>query len=540
MEKLLPIKLQPLLEDRPQPAAPQLNLPTHPSSNLFSALRNAFPDDLDTVAIETDTGLNYTWSDLERATAMLANLLASLNLPAGARVAVQVEKSVEAVMLYLATLRAGYVFLPLNTAYQSLEIEYFIGNAEPAVVVCSPRNFGWVSKIAFKADTQNVFTLGDDRTGSLLERAVHCSDQHTPVHSAPDDLAAILYTSGTTGRSKGAMLSHGNMLSNALVLKDYWGWKPDDVLIHALPIFHVHGLFVALHGALINGSKMIWFGKFDPQLVLRKMPEATVFMGVPTLYTRLLAEPGLDAHAVRNMRLFVAGSAPLLMETFTEWQQRTGHTILERYGMSETAMLTSNPYAADERYARQSERRGGTVGFPLPGVALRVQDDAGQPLPNGEIGGIQVKGPNVFMGYWRMPEKTAEEFTPDGFFQTGDVGKIDERGYVTIVGRSKDLIISGGYNVYPAEIEGYINDLPGVLESALVGVPHPDFGEVGVAVVVARPGQVVMPEQVIASLKAKLANFKIPKRCVVVAELPRNTMGKVQKNVLRAQVLNEG
>ena len=560
MEKLLPIKLQPLLKARPQPAAPQVNLPndlsTDPSSNLFSALRNAFPDDLDTVAIETDTGLNYTWRDLERATAMLANLLASLNLPAGARVAVQVEKSVEAVMLYLATLRAGYVFLPLNTAYQSLEIEYFIGNAEPAVVVCSPRNFGWVSKIAFKDGTQNVFTLGDDRTGSLLERAVHCSDQHTPVHSAPDDLAAILYTSGTTGRSKGAMLSHGNMLSNALVLKRYWGWRTrgtslpgtgasltqggGDVLIHALPIFHVHGLFVALHGALINGSKMIWFGKFDPQLVLRKMPEATVFMGVPTLYTRLLAEPGLDAHAVRNMRLFVAGSAPLLMETFTEWQQRTGHTILERYGMSETAMLTSNPYAADERYAGQSERRGGTVGFPLPGVALRVQDDAGQPLPTGEIGGIQVKGPNVFMGYWRMPEKTAEEFTPDGFFKTGDVGKIDERGYVTIVGRSKDLIISGGYNVYPAEIEGYINDLPGVLESALVGVPHPDFGEVGVAVVVARPGQVVMPEQVIASLKAKLANFKIPKRCVVVAELPRNTMGKVQKNVLRAQVLKEG
>jgi malonyl-CoA/methylmalonyl-CoA synthetase len=520
--------------------------------NLFAALRAAFPADLDSCAIETDTGLHYTWRDLERATAMMANLLASLDLPAGARIAVQVEKSVEAAMLYLATLRAGYVFLPLNTAYQSAEIEYFIGNAEPAVVVCSPKNFGWVSKIAFKAGTQNVFTLGDDRTGSLLERAVHCSDRQTPVHSAADDLAAILYTSGTTGRSKGAMLSHGNMLSNALVLKDYWGWKMPgaslsqggDVLIHALPIFHVHGLFVALHGALINGSKMIWLAKFDPKLVLQKMPEATVFMGVPTLYTRLLAEPGLDANAVRNMRLFVAGSAPLLIETFIAWQERTGHTILERYGMSETAMLTSNPYAADTRYpdARadgrhggQSERRGGTVGFPLPGVSLRVQDDAGQSLPTDEIGGIQVKGPNVFKGYWRMPEKTAEEFTPDGYFKTGDVGKVDERGYVTIVGRSKDLIISGGYNVYPAEIEGYINELPGVAESALVGVPHPDFGEVGVAVVVARPGAVVNAEQVIASLKSKLANFKIPKRCVVVDELPRNTMGKVQKNVLRAQ-----
>ncbi len=520
----------------------------NPSSNLFTALRSAFPADLDEVAIETDNDLHYTWRDLERATAMLANLLASLDLPAGARIAVQVEKSVEAAMLYLATLRAGYVFLPLNTAYQSAEIEYFIGNAEPAVVVCSPKNFGWVSKIAFKAGTQSVFTLGDDRSGSLLERAMHCGDQHTPAHSAPDDLAAILYTSGTTGRSKGAMLSHGNMLSNARVLKDYWGWRnpgsaPEqggDVLIHALPIFHVHGLFVALHGALINGSKMIWLGKFDAQLVLQKMPEATVFMCVPTLYTRLLAEPGLDAHAVRNMRLFVAGSAPLLIETFTEWQQRTGHTIVERYGMSETAMLTSNPYSSDARYAGQSERRGGTVGFPLPGVSLRVQDDAegdaGQPLPTGEIGGIQVKGPNVFKGYWCMPEKTAEEFTADGYFKTGDVGKIDERGYVTIVGRSKDLIISGGYNVYPAEIEGYINDLPGVLESALVGVPHPDFGEVGVAVVVARPGAVLVAEQIIASLKAKLANFKIPKRCVVVDELPRNTMGKVQKNVLRTQV----
>ncbi len=534
-----------------------MNLPSIPqtsssTSNLFAALRNAFPADLDTVAIETDNDLHYTWRDVERATAMLANLLASLDLPAGARIAVQVGKSVEAAMLYLATLRAGYVFLPLNTAYQSAEIEYFIGNAEPAVVVCSPKNFGWVSKIAFKAGTQNVFTLGDDRTGSLLDRALHCSDQHTPVHSAPNDLAAILYTSGTTGRSKGAMLSHGNMLSNALVLKDYWGWKKPgvslaqggDVLIHALPIFHVHGLFVALHGALINGSKMIWFGKFDPKLVLRKMPEATVFMGVPTLYTRLLAEPGLDANAVRNMRLFVAGSAPLLIETFTAWQQRTGHTILERYGMSETAMLTSNPYQADTRYPDprdgsygipQSERRGGTVGFPLPGVSLRVQDDDGKSLTTGEIGGIQVTGPNVFQGYWRMPEKTAEEFTPDGYFKTGDVGKIDERGYVTIVGRSRDLIISGGYNVYPAEIEGYINELPGVAESALVGVPHPDFGEVGVAVVVARPGAVLVAEQVIASLKARLANFKIPKRCVVVDELPRNTMGKVQKNVLRAR-----
>ncbi len=496
--------------------------------NLFAALRAAFPSSLDDVAVETDTGLNYSWRDLERGTAMMANLLASLGLPDGARVAVQVEKSVEAMMLYLATLRAGYVFLPLNTAYQSAEIEYFIGNAEPSVMVCSSKNFGWVSKIAFKAGTQNVFTLDDDRTGSLLDRAAHRSDKHEPVARQADDLAAILYTSGTTGRSKGAMLTHGNMLSNALVLKDYWGWKKGDVLIHALPIFHVHGLFVAIHGALINGSKMIWLAKFDSKLVVKKLPEATVFMGVPTLYVRLLAEPGLTREACRNMRLFVAGSAPLLIETFNEWKERTGHTILERYGMSETVMLTSNPYSG-------AERRGGTVGFALPGVSLRVQDESGHSLPAGEIGGIQVKGPNIFKGYWRMPEKTKEEFTADGYFKTGDVGKIDERGYIVIVGRSKDLIISGGYNVYPAEIEGYINDMPGVAESALVGVPHPDFGEVGVAVVIAKPGASLEGGQIVGELKSKLANFKIPKQCFVVSELPRNTMGKVQKNLLREQ-----
>ena len=469
---------------------------------------------------------------------MLANLLEGLNIPQGARIAVQVEKSVEAMMLYLATLRAGYVFLPLNTAYQSAEIQYFIQNAEPAVVVCSGANFGWVSKIAFKAGTQYVFTLNDDRTGSLLERAIHHKDQHQTAVQKADDLAAILYTSGTTGRSKGAMLTHGNMLSNAQTLKTYWGWKKGDVLIHALPIFHVHGLFVAIHGALINGSKMIWLAKFDPKFVIAKMPEATVFMGVPTLYVRMLQEPALNKDATRNMRLFVAGSAPLLIETFNEWHLRTGHTILERYGMSETVMLTSNPYAADKRHGGQTERRGGTVGFPLPGVKLRVQGDDGKALPTGEIGNIQVKGPNVFQAYWRMPEKTKEEFTADGFFKTGDVGKFDERGYVTIVGRSKDLIISGGYNVYPAEIEGYINEMPGVAESALVGVPHPDFGEVGVAVVIAKAGAQLNAETIVATLKSQLANFKIPKKCFVVPELPRNTMGKVQKNLLRDQHKN--
>ncbi len=509
------------------------------SQNLFSALRAAFPADLAQTAVEATapdgSALRYSWRDLDQGSARIANLLASLGLPEGSRIAVQVEKSVEAMLLYLATLRAGYVFLPLNTAYQRAEISYFIGNAEPAVVVCTPGNFDWVSQLAYAAGTQHVFTLGDDRSGSLLERAAQHDDAHVPARKTADDLAAILYTSGTTGRSKGAMLTHGNLLSNALVLKDYWGWRSDDVLIHALPIFHVHGLFVAIHAALLGGSKMIWLPKFDPKAVIAVMPRATVFMGVPTLYVRMLAEPALNHEAARSMRLFISGSAPLLIETFRAWQERTGHTILERYGMSETIMLTSNPYSADARYGGQSERRGGTVGFPLPGVELRVVDDANSPIAEGEIGNIQVRGPNVFKGYWRMPEKTAEEFTADGWFKTGDVGKIDERGYVSIVGRSKDLIISGGYNVYPAEVEAAINDIPGVAESAVVGVPHPDFGEVGVAVVVANPGARLDPEAILAQLKMQLANYKIPKRCVIVPELPRNTMGKVQKNLLRAE-----
>ena len=508
------------------------------NQNLFAALRQAFPADLDTTAIETanESGggppLYYSWRDLDRGTAMLANLLESLRLPRGARVAVQTDKSVEALMLYLAVLRAGYVYLPLNSAYQSAEIEYFIGNAEPSVFVCTPRNFGWISKLAFTAGTEHVFTLGDDRTGSLLDRAAVHSDQHTIAPRLADELAAILYTSGTTGRSKGAMLSHGNLLSNAQVLKKEWGWRAanqgGDVLIHALPIFHVHGLFVASHGALLNGSKMIWFSKFDPRAVIERLPDATVFMGVPTLYVRLLGDAALTREACRHMRLFISGSAPLLIETFDDFHARTGHTILERYGMSETIMLTSNPYALKDGF-----RRGGTVGFPLPGVGVRVLDDAGMPCAAGEIGHLQVRGPNVFKGYWRMPEKTAEEFTADGWFKTGDVGKIDLQGYVTIVGRSKDLIISGGYNVYPAEIEGVLNELPGVAESAVVGVPHADFGEAVVAVVVARPGATPAPAVLIDTLKTKIANFKVPKRVFVVDELPRNAMGKVQKNLLR-------
>ena len=508
------------------------------NQNLFTVLRAGFPADLDTLAIDVAdgaaAGARYTWRDLERGTAMLANLLHSLGLPAGSRVAVQTEKSVEAVMLYLAVLRAGLVFLPLNSAYQAAEIGHFITDAEPAVVVCAPKNFAWVSRIAFSAGSGHVFTLGEARDGSLLSRAAQHSDQHAPAVLRADALAAILYTSGTTGRSKGAMLSHGNLAENARTLKTYWDWRPDDVLIHALPIFHVHGLFVALHAALLNGSKMIWYARFDPQAVLRRLPEATVFMGVPTLYVRLLGEPALSQHACRNMRLFISGSAPLLLETFDAWTTRTGHTLLERYGMSETVMLASNPCRTVD-----GPRRRGSVGPALPGVGLRVQGDTGQPCAAGQIGQIQVCGPNVFAGYWKLPEKTREEFTTDeagqAWFKTGDVGQLDADGYLTIVGRSKDLIISGGYNVYPAEIEGLLNDLPGVAESAVIGVPHADFGEAVVAVVVARPGATLDAPALIAEIKRRIANFKVPKQLFVVADLPRNAMGKVQKNLLREQ-----
>ena len=504
------------------------------NNNLFAVLRAAFPAELDRTAIETADGegapLYYTWADIERATAMLANLLVSLDLPPGTRVAVQAEKSVEALLLYLAVLRAGCVYVPLNTAYQAAEIEYFIANAEPGVVVCASRNFGWVSQLAFKAGTRNVFTLDDDRSGSLLDRAAQMSDRHEVAPCQRDDLAAIVYTSGTTGRSKGAMLTHHNLASNARVLHEHWGWRGDDVLIHALPIFHVHGLFVASHGALLAGAKTIWFGKFDPRKVIARLPEATVFMGVPTLYVRMLAEPSLGREACARMRLFISGSAPLLIETFDAWTARTGHTILERYGMSETIMLTSNPYDA-----AQGVRRGGTVGLPLPGVGLRIRDDKGRPLRSGEIGHIEVKGPNVFKGYWRMPQKTADEFTTDLWFKTGDVGQQADDGVVTIVGRSKDLIISGGYNVYPAEIEGYINNLPGVAESAVIGVPHADFGEAVVAVVVPKADAALDGAALTGALKHTIAGFKVPKAVFIEAELPRNAMGKVQKTLLREQ-----
>lgn len=499
------------------------------NANLYALFAAHFPADSSSCCMETQDGRYYSWADVEHASARMANLLTSLNLQAGARIAVQVEKSPEALILYLATIRAGYVYLPLNTAYQNAEISYFLTDAEPEVVVCSPQNLGWVAQLAFKAGSAHVFTLAapeqGNNSGSLLQRALPYPDEFETVCSAPDDLAAILYTSGTTGRSKGAMLTHENLTSNAKVLQQAWAWNKTDVLLHTLPLFHVHGLFVASHGALLNGSKMIFLPKFDAVQVMRYLPRATVFMGVPTYYVRLLQEADFSQEACSKMRLFISGSAPLLPDTFREFSERSAHTILERYGMSETTMLTSNPY--------EGERRSGSVGLPLPGVQLRVMKSDQSVCAANEIGDVQVQGPNVFQGYWRMPEKTAEEFTRDGFFRTGDVGKFDAEGYLHIVGRSKDLIISGGYNVYPKEIETFIDAMPEILESAVIGVPHAEFGEAVTAVIVLKPGANLSAHTTITRLKAMIANFKVPKQVFFVAELPRNAMGKVQKNLLR-------
>ncbi|MFZ5558297.1 MAG: malonate--CoA ligase [Pseudomonadota bacterium] len=496
------------------------------NANLYGILKRCFPASAGAPLLESDTGERYTYGDLDRETARLARFLLSLGLKAGDRVAAQIDKSPQGLFLYLATLRAGMVFLPLNTAYQKGEIGYFLGDAEPALTVCRPEAESWIAPLARQAGTPHLLTLDEQGRGSLTDAAAGQEADFGIAESAQSDLAALIYTSGTTGRSKGAMLSHGNLSSNGLTLRDYWRFSAGDVLIHALPMFHVHGLFVALHTVLGAGARLLFHRRFDAKAVLADIPRATVLMGVPTFYTRLLQEPDLTRDLCRRMRLFVAGSAPLLAETHRAWSARTGHAILERYGMSEAGMITSNPY--------DGERRAGTVGFPLPGVSLRIAGDDDRPLPAGETGSIQIKGPNVFLGYWRMPEKTAEEFTADGWFRTGDVGMVGPDGYINIVGRAKDLVISGGYNVYPKEIELLIDEIPGVQESAVIGVPHPDFGEAVTAVVVRDAGGAGLTEEsVIRQLKGQLAGFKIPKRVYFVEQLPRNTMGKVQKNVLR-------
>ncbi|WLR91977.1 malonate--CoA ligase [Shinella zoogloeoides] len=493
------------------------------ANHLFDAIRAAATPEA--VFIETAEGRRWTYGDMIRFSGQMAGALQALGVQPGDRVAVQVEKSPEALMLYLACLRAGAVYLPLNPAYTLAELDYFIGDAEPRLIVVDPRAREGVAGIA-AAYGCTVETLDATGGGSLLQRAGGEAADFADAERGPDDLAAILYTSGTTGRSKGAMLTHDNLLSNALTLRDHWRFTSADRLIHALPIFHTHGLFVASNVTLLAGASMYLLPKFDADEALRLMENATVMMGVPTFYVRLAQHPGLTRAATAGMRLFVSGSAPLLAETHRAFSQKTGHAILERYGMTETNMNTSNPYDGD--------RVAGTVGFPLPGVSLQVTEpETGRPLPDGETGMIEVKGPNVFKGYWRMPEKTAAEFRANGFFITGDLGKIDERGYVHIVGRGKDLVISGGYNIYPKEVESEIDGMPGVVESAVIGVPHPDFGEGVTAVVVQAKGSMLDEKAVLEGLKDRLARYKQPKRVLFVDDLPRNTMGKVQKNVLR-------
>jgi len=498
------------------------------SNNFYSLLAAQFLKRAGNMAIETPGAERYTFAELDAECARYAGWLDRGGLRRGDRVAVQVEKSPAALFFYLACLRAGLIFVPLNTAYRDLELEHFLDDAEPAMVVCAPERLAAMQALAAQRAIAHVHTLDADGHGSLAEAARDASAERPPVAVDDDAIAVILYTSGTTGRPKGAMITHANLASNARALHQAWGFSDGDVLLHALPIFHIHGLFVACHTALLNASTMLFLPKFDAKAVIAQLPRATVFMGVPTYYTRLLAEPGFTAEVCRNMRLFTCGSAPLLPQTFHEFEKRTGHTILERYGMTETGMNTSNPL--------NGLRRPGTVGPPLPGVQVRIVDAQDREVPAGDTGQLLVKGANVFKGYWRLPDKTAEEFTTDGFFRTGDLARRDADGYISIVGRAKDLIISGGFNIYPKEIEGYLDKLDGVLESAVIGAPHPDFGEAVVAVIVRKPeGTALTEASVIATLKSQIAGFKVPKRVFFADTLPRNTMGKVQKNLLREQ-----
>jgi malonyl-CoA/methylmalonyl-CoA synthetase len=491
------------------------------NANLYALFESHFPEGREEPCIVIPNGPVVHYDELAAESARIANALVRAGARPGDRVAVQADKHWQVVPLYLACLRAGLVYLPLNTGYQRAELAYFFGDAEPRVIVCRPEAEATVAPLALSA---KVMTLGA-AGGSLVERARGESAAFEGVQSHPDDLAAIVYTSGTTGRSKGAMITHRNLASNALTLVREWGFVRGDVLLHALPVYHVHGLFVAIHCVLLAGARMLWLPKFDVKEVLALLPRATAMMGVPTFYARLLAEPSFGRDVARTIRLFVSGSAPLLAETFDAFRERTGHAILERYGMTETGMNTSNPL--------DGARIPGTVGRPLPGVSIRIVGDDGHACSPGEVGAIQVKGPNVFAGYWRMPDRTKEEFTDDGWFKTGDMGEWTPERYVRIVGRAKDLIISGGLNVYPKEIEERIDAMPGVAESAVVGVPDPDFGEAVTAVVVPKHGAQPNEEAIVGALKSEIAAFKVPKRVHFVAELPRNAMGKVQKNVLR-------
>jgi malonyl-CoA/methylmalonyl-CoA synthetase len=495
------------------------------SANLFDFIAARAPRS-DRIALETRNTTALTYGKLFKRSAQAANALVALGVKPGDRVAAQIEKSTDVIVIALACLRAGAVLLPLNTAYTLAELEYFLGDAEPALTLCRPDRLVPIRTLAHELKLRSVESLGVNGDGTFAEAIAAALPEFETVLRASDDLAAILYTSGTTGRSKGAMLTHENLLSNALTLIDCWRFGSDDRLIHALPVFHTHGLFVAVNVALLSGATMIFMPSFDPDAVIAALPEATAMMGVPTFYTRLLDHSGLNRDICANIRLFVSGSAPLLAETHAAWRERTGFAILERYGMTETNMITSNPY--------DGERRPGSVGFALRGVSVRIADlDSGALVQAGEIGVIEVKGPNVFGGYWRMPEKTAQEFRDDGYFITGDLARVDDDGYIHIVGRAKDLVISGGFNVYPKEVEIEIDAIEGVLESAVFGVPHADFGEAVTAAVVARPGSALTESAIVSALGRRLAKFKAPKQVVLVDSLPRNAMGKVQKAALR-------
>lgn len=511
---------------------------TH-NANLYAHFQNNFPADLNTPLLFAEGGLSgdgrsVTYAEAQQASARIANSLLQLGAAPGDRITVQVEKSTENLFLYLACLRAGLVYHPLNTAYKTAELAYFLGNAEPSIVICGSDSLVTMESV-LTADGVNdsgvkaLLTLDADGSGSLMELASGASVESDVAQCEGTDMAALLYSSGTTGQPKGIMLSHDNLRKNAETLVEAWGFSASDRLLHMLPIYHVHGLFVGLGCVLMSGASMVWHSGFNDKAAIAALPRCTAMMGVPTFYTRLLANPDFGTECCATMRLFISGSAPLLAETFVEFEARTGHTILERYGMTETGMNTSNPL--------KGERRAGTVGPVLPGVTARVVDGAGEIIADGETGNLQVLGPNVFPGYWRMPEKTAEDFTNDGYFNTGDKATVDADGYVSIVGRAKDMVISGGLNVYPKEIERVIDDMAGVKESAVIGVPHADFGEAVVAVIIADKTtptiHVPTAEEVIAHCKKQLANFKVPKRIEVIDALPRNAMSKVQKNLLR-------
>jgi len=502
-------------------------------NTLAQALRTAsvgresapFATDQDTQKV---TSYAMLWDEAER----MAGALVAMGVQPGDRVAVQIEKSVSAIALYLGTVLCGAILLPLNTAYMPAEVSYFLTDAAPRVFVCDPAHLEKLAQVAKEAGTQTVLTLDTFGAGMLADAAAQALPIAAAVARRPDDLAAFLYTSGTTGRSKGAMLTHNNLTSNAAALRDLWQFTAEDILIHALPIFHTHGLFVAINVTLLAGGSILLHRSFKPEEILADFPVATAIMGVPTFYTRLLDQPGLTPQATANMRLFISGSAPMLTATHERWKAATGHQVLERYGMTETGMNTSNPY--------DGLRKPGTVGLPLPGVEVRLIDSDGKEPAQGDVGAIEVRGPNLFKGYWNMPEKTAEDMRPGGWFATGDIGQMDADGYFSIIGRSKDLIIAGGFNIYPKEIEVLIDALDGVTESAAFGVPHADFGESVAVAVVTDPQAKVTEEQIIAAIGPDLAKFKHPRHIYFVDALPRNTMGKVQKNQLRDRFAKAG